>query len=81
MPAHRAKKRRRNEVEEMDPAYYHYSCAYDAYFFIIDRFNSFMDFMTSEMSKWVFAALAVFAIASAVRLIAADWREDERERK
>lgn len=50
-------------------------------FFIIDRFNSFMDFMTSEMSKWVFAALAVFAIASAVRLIAADWREDERERK
>ena len=50
-------------------------------FFIIDRFNSFMDFMTSEMSKWVFAALAVFAIASVVRLIAADWREDERERK
>ena len=50
-------------------------------FFIIDRFNSFMDFMTSEMSKWVFAALAVFAIASAVRLIAADWREDGRERK
>ena len=50
-------------------------------FFIIDRFNSFMDFMTSEMSKWVFAALAVFAIASAVRLIAADWREEERERK
>ena len=50
-------------------------------FFVIDRFNSFMDFMTSEMSKWVFAALAVFAIASAVRLIAADWREDERERK
>ena len=50
-------------------------------FFIIDRVNSFMDFMTSEMSKWVFAALAVFAIASAVRLIAADWREDERERK
>ena len=50
-------------------------------FFVIDRFNSFMDFMTSEMSKGVFAALAVFAIASAVRLIAADWREDERERK
>ncbi len=50
-------------------------------FFVIDRFNSFMDFMTSEMSKWVFAALAAFAIASAVRLIAADWREDERERK
>lgn len=50
-------------------------------FFVIDRFNSFMDFMTSEMSKWVFAALAVFAIVSAVRLIAADWREDERERK
>ena len=29
----------------------------------------------------IIAALAVFALASAVRLIAADWREDERERK
>ena len=29
-------------------------------FFVIDRFNSFMDFMTSEMSKWVFAALAAW---------------------
>ena len=50
-------------------------------FFVIDRFNEFMDFMTSEMSKWVFAALAVFAIATAVRLIAADWKgKDEDER-
>lgn len=50
-------------------------------FFVIDRFNEFMDFMTSDMSKWVFAALAVFAIATAVRLIAADWKgKDEDER-
>ena len=50
-------------------------------FFVIDRFNEFMDFMTSELSKWVFAALAVFALATAVRLIAADWKEKEREGK
>ena len=48
---------------------------------MIHRFNEFMDFMTSEMSKWVFAALAVFAIATAVLLIAADWKgKDEDER-
>ncbi len=50
-------------------------------FFVIDRFNEFMDFMTSELSKWVFAALAVFALATAVRLIAADWKEEDREGK
>ncbi len=50
-------------------------------FFVIDRFNEFMDFMTSELSKWVFAALAVFALATAVRLIAADWKEKDREGK
>lgn len=50
-------------------------------FFVIDRFNEFMDFMTSEMSKWVFAGLAVFAIASSVRLIAADWKEKDKEEK
>lgn len=50
-------------------------------FFVIDRFNEFMDFMTSELSKWVFAALAVFAFATAVRLIAADWKEKDREGK
>ena len=50
-------------------------------FFVIDRFNEFMDFMTSEMSKWVFAGLAVFAIVSSVRLIAADWKEKDEEEK
>ncbi len=50
-------------------------------FFVIDRFNEFMDFMTSELSKWVFAALAVFALATAVRHIAADWKEKDREGK
>ncbi|MBE5785429.1 MAG: hypothetical protein E7330_06460 [Clostridiales bacterium] len=48
-------------------------------FFIIDRFNEFMDFMTAEMSKWLFAALAVFAIATAVRLITADLERDEEK--
>lgn len=50
-------------------------------FFIIDRFNEFMDFMTAEMSKWVFAALAVFAAAASVRLIAADLSESEKQEK
>ncbi len=48
-------------------------------FFVIDRFNEFMDFMTAEMSKWLFASLAVFAIAASVRLIAADLEKAERE--
>ena len=50
-------------------------------FFVIDRYNEFMDFMTAEMSKWLFAALAVFTIATAVRLIAADLERAERDAK
>ncbi|MEG1523544.1 MAG: hypothetical protein RRZ24_00750 [Clostridia bacterium] len=47
-------------------------------FFGIDRVNRGMAFMTSELSKWVFAILAVLAIASSAALISYEWREDAR---
>ena len=31
-------------------------------FFVIERFNEMMGFMTSKLSQWVFAILAVFAL-------------------
>ena len=48
-------------------------------FFCIDRVNRAMAFMTSELSKWVFAGLALLSIISSVSLIAAYWREDARK--
>lgn len=47
-------------------------------FFCIDRVNIAMAFMTSELSKWVFAVLAVLACASAVMLIFQQWKEGAR---
>lgn len=49
-------------------------------FFVINQFNEMMGFMSSTLSHWVFAALAVFAIISSVRLILCDWEEVQRER-
>ena len=48
-------------------------------FFVIDRFNEVMAFMTSELSKWVFALLAVTGFATAVLLIGMQWSEDDRK--
>ena len=47
-------------------------------FFCIDRVNTGMAFMTSELSKWVFAALALCALLSSLFLIGANWREEAR---
>ena len=47
-------------------------------FFVIDRFNEIMAFMTSELSKWVFALLALCAIITSVCLIIENFREDDR---
>ena len=47
-------------------------------FFIIDRYNEIMAFMTSEMSKLLFAVLAVCAIITSVCLIVENFREDDR---
>ena len=48
-------------------------------FFGIDRFNPIMAFMTSELSKLVFALLAVTGFATAVLLIGMQWHEDDRK--
>ena len=48
-------------------------------FFAIDRVNTGMAFMTSELSKWVFMLLAVCALVTAVLLIGQNWRNDARQ--
>ena len=48
-------------------------------FFGIHRVNPIMAFMTSELSKWVFALLAVTGFATAVLLIGMQWSEDDRK--
>lgn len=48
-------------------------------FFGIDRFNPIMAFMTSELSKWVFALLAVTGFATAILLVGMQWSEDDRK--
>ena len=48
-------------------------------FFGIDRFNPIMAFMTSELSKWVFALLAVTGLITAILLIGMQWSEVDRK--
>jgi hypothetical protein len=47
-------------------------------FFSIDRVNPIMAFMTSELSKWVFALLALTGLLTAVFLIGMQWKDDDR---
>ena len=37
-------------------------------FFVINQFNTMMGFMTSKLSQWVFALLALAALLTSVRL-------------
>lgn len=48
-------------------------------FFCIDRVNTNMAFMTSELSKWVFMLLAVCALLASLMLIGFHWRDDARQ--
>ncbi len=48
-------------------------------FFAVDGFNSVMAFMASELSKKIFAVLAVCAISTSVMLISRQWKEDDRK--
>ena len=48
-------------------------------FFIISRFNDAMAFMTSAMSQWLFALLAVCACTTSVCFIIAQWKERKRK--
>ncbi len=47
-------------------------------FFVVDGFNPIMAFMANELSKKIFAVLAVCAVASSVMLIARQWQKDDR---
>ncbi len=48
-------------------------------FYVVDGFNAVMAFMASDLSKQVFAALAVCAIISSILLISCQWKEDDRK--
>ena len=50
-------------------------------FFVIDKFNEYMAFMTSELSKAVFAALAVCAAITSIYLIGDNFREEDRRER
>lgn len=50
-------------------------------FFAVDGFNPVMAFMASELSKRIFAVLAVCSIATSVMLIARFWKEDDRRNR
>ncbi len=49
--------------------------------FIIDRFNTAMEFMTSSLSKWCILILAVLALASSILTIIALWVNPDRQRR
>ena len=46
--------------------------------FIIDKFNSSMEFMESALTKALVAALAVFTMATAIMTISAYWPREEK---
>ena len=48
-------------------------------FFVVDGFNAVMAFMASELSKRIFAVLAVCSISTSVMLISRQWKEDDRK--
>jgi len=50
-------------------------------FFAVDGFNAVMAFMASELSKRIFAVLAVCSITTSVMLISRQWKEDDRRAK
>ena len=47
-------------------------------FFVIDRINRSMAFMTSEMSKFMFLALAICALLTSCSLLGYHWKADAR---
>lgn len=49
-------------------------------FFIIDRFNDAMEFMTSDLSKLLFFALAVLSLISSVVTIVCLWVDPGRKK-
>ncbi len=47
--------------------------------FVIDKFNDAMDFMTSDISKGVFAVTAVISIVSSILTIINLWEKPKAE--
>ena len=48
--------------------------------FIIDRFNSNMAFMNNEITRWLVAALSIFAIVTSVRMMVWDLPMNDKEK-
>lgn len=48
--------------------------------FVIDRVNDAMDFMTSDLSKWLFAITAVVSILNALFTIINLWVKPENQK-
>jgi membrane protein implicated in regulation of membrane protease activity len=49
--------------------------------FVIDRFNTAMEFMSADISKWYIAVLAALSLASSIITIVKLWRRpDEGDR-
>lgn len=49
--------------------------------FIIDRFNTAMEFMTSELSRWLIGVLAVLALITSVLTIIGLWNKPRENKK
>ena len=47
--------------------------------FIIDCFNTAMEFMTSDLSRWMIAVLAVLALATSVMTIVTHWIDPDKK--
>lgn len=50
-------------------------------FFIIDRFNDAMEFMTSDLSKFLFLLLAILSLISSVVTIVCLWVNPDLKKK
>lgn len=48
-------------------------------FFTIDRFNSAMDFMSNDITKFLVGALALTGIINAVTVIVRSWKKPSDE--
>lgn len=48
--------------------------------FVLDKFNNAMDFMTADISKWLFAVTAVVSIISAILTIINLWTKPQKRK-
>lgn len=46
--------------------------------FVLDRLNNAMDFMTADISKWLFAVTAVVSIISSILTIINLWAKPQK---